>query len=86
VIAISEAGSGRELYKLDLTNHPYRIVAYLLDLSLMVGSGLLGVLLNRSRHRNADDNAADKEEPEEDRDEKPAGEPISLGLESKDGD
>jgi hypothetical protein len=86
VIAISEVGSGRELYKLDLTNHPYRIVAYLLDLSLMVGSGLLGGLLNHSRHyEDSEQNSSDDDEEGVDKVQAEELEPISLGLDSRDG-
>jgi hypothetical protein len=42
VIAISEPDSGRVLSALDLANHTYRIAIYLLDIALLVFSGLLG--------------------------------------------
>jgi hypothetical protein len=81
VIAISEPDSGKVLYALDLTNHPYRIALYLLDTVLLVSASLIGGLLNRTRR------LADKEQRSGDEDEEAsrgAG-PISLGLESKDG-
>lgn len=60
VIAISDPDTGQVLYALDLANHPYRIVAYFLDLALVASSGLLGVLLNRSRHyEDSDKNDSD---------------------------
>lgn len=83
VIAISEPESGRVLYALDLTNHPYRIAAYLLDLALVVCSGLLGGLLNRSLH--SEGSTSDEDEPEENQHQRPDAEPISLGLDSRDG-
>jgi hypothetical protein len=83
VIAISEPNSGQILYALDLTNHPYRIAVYLLDFSLMVCSGLLGILLNRSLHQGHSEESTSNEQEEEE----PSGSgPISLGLESKDAD
>lgn len=85
VIAISDPDSGRILYQLDLTNHPYRIVAYLLDATLMICSGLLGGLLNRNRHYDESDK--DDSDDDDQREEvQPTAEsvPISLGLESKD--
>ena len=83
VIAISEPDSGRVLYALDLSNHPYRIALYLLDTALLVSAGLIGGLLNRSqRHRHSAESTSEDEEEEE---EEPRGSgPISLGLESKD--
>jgi hypothetical protein len=81
VIAISEPDSGRILYQLDLTNHPYRIAAYLLDTALLVSAGLLGVFLDRSQHRGYAEESDLTEEKEE---EPKASGPISLGLESKD--
>jgi hypothetical protein len=81
VIAISEPDSGRVLYALDLTNHPYRIALYLLDTALLVSAGLLGGLLNRSQHHGHAEESTSNEVEE------PRGsEPISLGLESKDAD
>jgi hypothetical protein len=81
VIAISEPGSGRVLYAVDLTNHPYRIALYLLDTALLVSAGLLGGLLNRSQHHGRSEESTSHDEEEEE----PRGSgPISLGLESKD--
>ena len=81
VIAISEPDSGPVLYKLDLTNHPYRIAAYLLDTALLISAGLLGGLLNRSQHHGHSEESTSNEEEEEE----PRGSgPISLGLESRD--
>lgn len=83
VVAISEPESGRVLYVLDLTNHPYRIALYLLDTALLVSASLLGGLLNRSRRlEHADESDGDEEEEAPPR----GSEPISLGLEKKDGD
>jgi hypothetical protein len=83
VIAISEPDSGRVLYALDLTNHPYRIALYLLDTALLISASLLGGLLNRTRRlAHAEERSGDEEEEEGPR----GSGPISLGLESKDGD
>lgn len=82
VIAIAEPDSGRVLYALDLTNHPYRIAAYLLDLSLVVCSGLVGGLVNRSLRRKHPQSASDEKESEEDENETTGDGPISLGLDS----
>jgi hypothetical protein len=84
VIAVSEPDSGQVLYKMDLTNHPYRIAAYLLDTALVVGSGLLGVLLNRSLHRGKSERASNEEDAEENEEEPKGSEPVSLGLDSRD--
>ncbi len=61
VIAISEPNSGRLLYALDLTNHPYRIALYLLDTALVVSAGLLGGLLNRTRRLKSEATATNEE-------------------------
>ncbi len=83
VISISEPDSGRVLYALDLTNHPYRIALYLLDTALLVSAGLLSVILNRSQHRGQSAESTSNEKKEEE----PRGSgPILLGLESKDVD
>jgi len=50
VTQVSDAESGRVLYKMDLANHPYRIAVYLFDFVLVVGAGLLSIPLNRTRH------------------------------------
>ena len=87
MIAISVPESGRVLYALDLANHPYRIVVYLLDAALLVSVGLFGGLLNRTHHRGHSEEGISNEEDEEEREEQPSGSgPISLGLESKDAD
>jgi hypothetical protein len=83
VIAISEPDSGRVLYALDLTNHPYRIALYLFDTALVVSAGLLGGLLNRSRRLKAEATASNEEQDESEALTMGDG-PISLGLESKD--
>lgn len=83
VIEVSVPDTGRVLYTLDLTNHPWRIVVYLLEAALVVGAGLLGGLLNRSKRMQSAE--AHSEESEEEGEPKGDG-PISLGLESKDGD
>jgi hypothetical protein len=81
VIAISEPDSGRVLYALDLTNHPYRIALYLIDTALLVIAALFGGLLNRSQHHGHLAESTSDDEGEE----KPGGAgPISLGLESRD--
>lgn len=81
VIAISDPDSGQVLYQLDLTNHPYRIAVYVFDLALVIGSGLVGGLLNRSLRRgHEEDSSSDEDEPEEDQRPTPEGEPVSLGL------
>jgi len=83
VIAISEPDTGRVLYALDLTNHPYRIALYLLDTALLISASLLGALLNRTRRfARAEERRGDEKEEEEPR----GSGPISMGLESKDGD
>jgi hypothetical protein len=85
VIAVSEAGSGRVLWALDLTNHLYRIAAYLLDFALVVCAGLLSVPMNRSRHyEEPDKNDCDEDEQGGADRRTRESEPISLGLDSKD--
>jgi hypothetical protein len=85
VIAISESDSRRVLYALDLTNHPYRIAVYLLDVALLVCTGLLAGLLNRSHHLGDADECTSDDEEQKEHEEVPRGSgPISLGLESKD--
>jgi hypothetical protein len=83
VTTISDPDSGRVLYALDLTNHPYRVALYLFDTALLVSAGLLGGLLNRSRRRG-DAKEGTSNEEEEEKAERSG--PISLGLESRDGD
>jgi hypothetical protein len=83
VIEVSEPDSGRVLYKMDLTNHPYRIVAYLLNFALLVSAGLLGGLLNRTRRSRAEATAS-SEEPDISEAVTTGDAPISLGLESRD--
>lgn len=81
VIAISEPESGRVLYALDLANHPYRIVAYLLDAALLICAGLFGGILNRSRrHEGTDKNDSNEDEQTEEEEQAPDAEPISLKL------
>jgi hypothetical protein len=82
VIEVSEPDSDRVLYKMDLTNHPFRIAAYLLDFALLVCSGFLGAIL--SRNRRGAEATASSEEPDESEVDTTRDRPISLGLESKD--
>lgn len=83
VIEVSEPDSGRVLYKMDLTNHPFRIAVYLLDFALLVCAGFLGAILKRTRCRGAEATGSN-DEPDE-REVKTRGDgAISLGLESKD--
>lgn len=83
-IQASEPESGRTVYQLDLTNHPYQVAAYLCDLALLVCSGLIGKLLRNSQREHLE--SANSDEGGSDQNRKPPkGEgPISLGLESKD--
>lgn len=83
VITISDPDSGQVLYALDLSNHLYRIALYLLDTALLVSAGFLGALLNRTQRLAHVEERSGQDDEEEQL--KGAG-PISLGLESKDGD
>ncbi len=66
VIAISEVDSGRVLYAFDLTNHPYRIAVYLLDIVMLGFTGLLAGLLKRSQLRErSEESTSNDEEPKE---------------------
>lgn len=50
VVRVSDPDSNQPVYEVDLTNHPYRIAAYLCDFTLMVCSGVIGAMLrNRKR-------------------------------------
>jgi hypothetical protein len=82
VTEVSEPDSGRVLYKMDLTNHPFRIAAYLLDFALLICSGFLGAILSRARR--GVEATASSEEPDESEVDRTRDGPISLGLESKD--
>jgi hypothetical protein len=53
VTEVSDPDSGRVLYQVDLTNHPYRIAAYLCNFALLVCSGLIGAFLRNSQRRHA---------------------------------
>ena len=48
-IEITEPLSGKVLYQVDLTNHPYRIAAYLGGVGLLAFSGLIGALLKKQQ-------------------------------------
>ena len=85
VVAISAQDSSQVLYAVDLTNHPYRIAVYLLDLALMVCAGFLGRVLNRrQRHSHPGESGSDESDPEEHRAEASGSGSIRLGLESED--
>lgn len=83
VIEVSDPESGRAVYQIDLTNHPYRVAAYLGDFALMVCSGVIGALLTRKQSRKAGGSHSDGEEQRQERASRGDG-PISLALESKD--
>ena len=62
VTKVSDPDHGRVVYQLDLTNHPYRVAAYLGDLALLVCSGFIGAFLRNRQRRlagrgNPDDEA-----------------------------
>jgi hypothetical protein len=84
VIAISEPDSGRTLYELDLSNHPYRVAAYLCALVLLICSGVFGALLRKSQRGHADGRTLDEEGSERRAGAPQEDDPISLRLESKD--
>lgn len=88
VVQIAEADSGRILYALDLTNHPYRIAAYLFDFVLLICPFALAVRLDQMQDRKRDSEGASSEDDKEKSvDDEPASQdpgPISLHLESKD--
>jgi hypothetical protein len=85
VIATSNPDSGDVLYRVDLTNHPYRIVVYLFDFALVICSGLLGGFLNRSLRRgHSEESSSDEDEPGDSEGKIPEAGPISLGLDSRD--
>jgi hypothetical protein len=66
VIQIIEPDSGRKLYALDLTNHPYRIVAYLFDVVLMFLASFIAVRMMRAQRGRSDEgDAAEASEDEE---------------------
>lgn len=62
VVEVVDPDSGRVVYQLDLTNHPYRIAAYLCDFALLVCSGFIGAFLKKSQLRHARRLDADEEE------------------------
>ena len=61
VIKVSDPDSGRVFYELDLTNHPYRIAAYLCNFALLVCSGLIGARLRDSQRRHGKSANSDAE-------------------------
>jgi hypothetical protein len=65
VIKVSDPDSDRTVYELDLTNHPYRIAAYLCDFALLVCSVVVGALLRNRRPSHAGRVGADEEGLEE---------------------
>lgn len=82
VIQISEPETGRVLYALDITNHPYRIVVYLFDFTLLVSTIVLEFALGVKQDRKGKV-GSESCETENIEDRESLG-PISLNLESKD--
>jgi hypothetical protein len=77
VIEASEPDSGRTVYQVDLTNHPYRVAAYLCEIALLVCSGLIGAFLSRRQKR---EDSGEEESDPKNRATRGDG-PISLALE-----
>jgi hypothetical protein len=84
VIEVAEPDSRRTIYQVDLTNHPYRVAAYLFDLTLLVCSGLVGALLRKRQREHTKRDASDAEDSDQIQREMRADTSISLSLESKD--
>ena len=61
VIEVTDPDSDRVLYKVDLTNHPYRVAAYLCDFALLICSGVLGAFLRKSQQQHAVKTSSDEE-------------------------
>jgi hypothetical protein len=90
VIQVADADSGRVLYALDLTNHPYRISIYVLDSLILFCPFVLALKLAQKQDRlhrlakgprdSEDENPSDEASEEK----SPDLGPISLQLESKD--
>jgi hypothetical protein len=83
VIAVADPDSGRVLYALDLANHPYRIALYLLDFTLVVLSGAVGVFLNRTHHFDDSEESTPNEDESDDEEPK---DPETISLELGSGD
>ena len=81
VVTVAEPESGRMVYALDVANHPYRIIAYLLDARLMLLAVLFARWL-RKKQRHERGNVQDSGE-EDGMSAKHLDEriPSSLGLE-----
>lgn len=84
VVEVAEPDSRRTIYKVDLTNHPYRVAAYLFELVLLVCSGLIGVMLRRSQREHTKTDDLDAEDSDQMQRARIADTSISLGLESRD--
>jgi len=81
VVTVADPESGRIVYALDVANHPYRVVAYLFDVMLMVLAVLFaGWLRQKQRGRKGEERDSREEEDTHGRylDERIPG---SLGLE-----
>lgn len=61
VTEVSDPESGRVVYRIDLTNHPYRIATYLFSIALLVCSGLIGAALRNKQSLRAGDVTSDAE-------------------------
>ena len=65
VITVADPESGRIVYALDISNHPYRVIAYLLDAMLMVMAVLFAWWLRgRQRGRRGEEQDSSDEEEE----------------------
>lgn len=51
VVGVSDPDSGQTLYAMDLTNHPYRILAYLCDAALLIFTVFLASYFTRNPRR-----------------------------------
>ena len=81
VVTVADPESGRIVYALDIANHPYRVLAYLLDAMLIVLAVLFaGWLRQKQRGRKGEEQ--DSGEQEEGSSQKARDEriPSSLGL------
>lgn len=83
VVQVSEPDSGRKIYEVNLTNHPYRLATYLCDLALLVCSGLIGAQLRRRQRRRTNPDVSDGQSAEREQRVRRGDAPISLGLDSR---
>jgi hypothetical protein len=77
VVGVSDPDSGQLLYAMDLTNHPYRILAYSCDAALLIFTVFLASYLTRNPRREDSGGERSHESPEQ-------SDSISLKLDSRD--